>query len=465
MAHLIINPETPGAWAVQLKEGENSIGRAEDNDVRIEEGGVSGHHCKVILERGAVTIFDLNSTNGTHLNGARVAQGLWAPGQIIHLGEMPVRLDGLVRLDAPLAAPVATLLVASADPPVAAAAPAPTTASKGPIRLQLPNSAKGAALPPVATAPDAPLPPPLSLDPVAAPAGTACRSHPKSHARWYCPKCRKFFCEVCVATRARPSGSTHMCRSCGSECHPVQVEASDSTGERGFFARLPGSFLYPLRGAGILVLIVATIVFAALGMVAGIFSIAITMMAIGYLFLFLQNIIHCTAAGDDEMPSMPDFDGLFGAFFTLAGTMLFCFCLPVGLLIAKLCAVDIPTSALVGSSFLCSLYFPMAFLAVAMNDSVMAVNPMVVVPAILKVPGQYLITVILLCGVFGVRLLGDSLSSVAGDITFETRDMSVMFLSFAFRALWAFLSIYLLTVGMRILGILYVTQKEKLGWF
>jgi hypothetical protein len=40
-----------------------------------------------------------------------------------------------------------------------------------------------------------------------------------------------------------------------------------------------------------------------------------------------------------------------------------------------------------------------------------------------------------------------------------------MFLSFGIRIIWSFVSVYLLTVNMRILGLLYLTQKEKLGWY
>jgi hypothetical protein len=213
-----------------------------------------------------------------------------------------------------------------------------------------------------------------------------------------------------------------------------------------------------------LILIAATLVFAALSAMGGIFSILLTMAATGYLFLFLQNIIHSTAAGDETMPSMPDFDGLFGAFFTLLGTVIISFILPVGLGIAKLFDVEIPTNLLIGSVFISLLYFPMAFLAVAMLDSVAAANPLVVIPSILRVPAQYLVTVILLCGVYGVRLLGDLASSAAGDLTYTTTDMSVLFATLAGRALWSFLSIYLLTVSMRILGLLYVTQRDKLNW-
>jgi hypothetical protein len=42
--------------------------------------------------------------------------------------------------------------------------------------------------------------------------------------------------------------------------------------------------------------------------------------------------------------------------------------------------------------------------------------------------------------------------------------MSVMFIAIGFRMIWSFISVYLLTVNMRILGLLYATQKEKLGW-
>jgi len=226
-----------------------------------------------------------------------------------------------------------------------------------------------------------------------------------------------------------------------------------------------GAFLYPLKGMGVLILIFITIVFVGSSMMRGMFSFIFQAMATGYLFLFMQNIIHCSAAGDEDMPSLPDFSGLFSAFFTLIGTIVFCFFLPIGLLIAKACDVDIPIPAIIATAFLSLLYFPMAFLSVAMNDSVMAVNPLIVVPAILKVPLEYTVTTILLCAVFGLRILGDTFAAVAGDGALSTYDMSTLFMSVGIKLVWSVTSIYLLTVSIRFLGILYVTQKEKLGWF
>jgi hypothetical protein len=464
MATITINPDGTNAQVLTLKQGENSVGRADDNDICVSEGGISSHHCKIVLNGETVTLLDLNSTNGTTLNGARITESVWNPGDIVLFGNLPVRLGDAIPMAVPLAQPVAEAA------PIAAPVPAPArTSSPGTIRLRISKSPSQEEQAPAPVAEDSVvaegLPPQMAAQIMTAPPGTRCKSHPKTLAHWHCPKCRKFFCDLCVATRASHAGPVHTCRTCGGHCVQVHVERAASAEDRGFFARLPGAFIYPFRGAGALVLICATILFALLGAVSGIFSILLTMGAVGYLFLFMQNIIQATANHEEQMPGMPDFDGLFGAFFTMAGTIAFCFSLPIGLLIARLCDVPIPPSFLIGSMFLSWLYFPMAFLAVAMNDSVMAANPMVVIPAILKVPGQYIVTALLLCGVFGFRLLGDVLASAAGDVTYSTRDMSVMFLAFGFRSLWAFISLYLLTVGMRILGILYVTQKDELGWF
>ena len=127
--------------------------------------------------------------------------------------------------------------------------------------------------------------------------------------------------------------------------------------------------------------------------------------------------------------------------------------------------VDIPVSAIVVSVVLGCLYFPMAFLAVAMKDSVMAANPMLVIPTILRMPLEYLVASIVLMGVFGVRVAGGMASNMAGSVSLSTRDMSVLFMSLGGQAVWAFISVYLLTVSMRILGLLYLAKKDRFGWF
>jgi len=75
------------------------------------------------------------------------------------------------------------------------------------------------------------------------------------------------------------------------------------------------------------------------------------------------------------------------------------------------------------------------------------------------------VTVIMFAAIFGVQQIGNLVSSAAGSVAFTTTDMSVMFMAFGIRMIWSFISVYLLTVNMRIMGLLYATQKEKLGWY
>ncbi len=257
------------------------------------------------------------------------------------------------------------------------------------------------------------------------------------------------------------------CRHCGAECVPVQVVLQRAAGPQGFFARLPGAFIYPFRGSGLLVLIISAVALGLMDAIGfGIFTVLPYIMFLGYLFSYMQNIINATANEEEQMPDLPGFDDVFGGAFRLIVTVLACFGLPVAFFVLmKFFEVEIPTSALIATMILGCLYFPMAFLAVAMKDSALACNPLVVFPAILKVPVGYLCTVMIVVGVFGLRLLGDFTMGLVQSEGYHTRQMSVLFISFGVRAIWGLARVYLLVVSMRVLGLLYASNKEKFGWF
>jgi pSer/pThr/pTyr-binding forkhead associated (FHA) protein len=72
-----------------------SVGSAPDNDVVIEHPTVSRHHA-VVIRRGILrrlTLSDLNSTNGTTVNGRRIARPVaLRPNDIVLFGAVSVRL-------------------------------------------------------------------------------------------------------------------------------------------------------------------------------------------------------------------------------------------------------------------------------------------------------------------------------------------------------------------------------------
>jgi len=448
MPRLVVNPGSPAAWEIQLKPGDNFIGRGFSNDFKLTDPSVSGSHCQISVSDGTAVIRDLGSTNGTFVNRAPVQEAALKAGQTVHLGgvEMVFYADGPAGATTTDTAPPVRMVGA----PVRATA-APVAARAARTTTSLP--------PPVAVPPPAP---PL---PAAAPHGGQCKYHPKTVGRFSCAQCQACYCELCVNTRTVGGVPTKFCRHCGTEVVPVQVSVSRPV-TQGFFKRLPGIFVYPFRGSGLLVLIVSTLVFTALDFLGGGFYLIFRILAIGYLFAYMQNIIHATANQEEEMPDLPGMDGVFGACFRLVGAVVMSFGLAIGVMIYAFMQEETAAMiAVIPALLFGCFYFPMALLAVAMKDSVAAANPLVVVPAILKVPGAYLVTVILMAGVVGARFAGAIVMTVMTGGAVMTHDMSVLLMGFAFRALWSFVVVYLLTINMRLLGILYVTKRDRLGWF
>ena len=63
-----------GVREFSLKPGENIVGR-EDVDVLLADNTVSRRHAKIIVENAQVFLEDMGSTNGTKIDGVRIAAG------------------------------------------------------------------------------------------------------------------------------------------------------------------------------------------------------------------------------------------------------------------------------------------------------------------------------------------------------------------------------------------------------
>jgi FHA domain len=80
----------------ELNKGEITIGRDISNDFVINEAEVSRKHAKLTLEADRYKIEDLNSTNGTYIDGQRlIGPHLLAIGEVIMFGDnVGVIFDG-----------------------------------------------------------------------------------------------------------------------------------------------------------------------------------------------------------------------------------------------------------------------------------------------------------------------------------------------------------------------------------
>jgi predicted component of type VI protein secretion system len=94
MARLVILSEGLTGKAHELAVDKTTIGRVDDNTFPIPEGSVSSHHCEILLRGGQVIVHDLNSTNGTFINGHQITgEAPLKGGQILRLGQVEMRLE------------------------------------------------------------------------------------------------------------------------------------------------------------------------------------------------------------------------------------------------------------------------------------------------------------------------------------------------------------------------------------
>lgn len=73
-----------------------TIGRRNTNDLIISDKAVSGNHCELTFADGKVYIEDMNSTNGTFIDGERISRKELKSGDVIILGKMSFKVNILI---------------------------------------------------------------------------------------------------------------------------------------------------------------------------------------------------------------------------------------------------------------------------------------------------------------------------------------------------------------------------------
>jgi hypothetical protein len=393
MAKLVVKAPGVPVAELDLPPGIHQVGRSPDASIQINHPSVSGAHCQIAVEADGTRIKDLGSTNGTWIDGQRIEEKALLPGQCARLGEVEVVLD-------------------------------PQAAPPGGVRL--------ASTPLAGVAANPPGPPPMRL--------------PKAGA--------------------------------GVAAGPA----------RSFYQRVPGAFAYPLKRNGLILLAVGSVVFLVFNLLPAFERIAaalaisgglgrgfwtflrmmflnpfvglwmiFTSMVTGYVFLYMQNIISASANGEEEMPSFPAFESWWydamEPFLKLAAILACC------LAPAVLCRMYLGSG--VWALTLCLgivgfCYFGMALLAVTICGSWAGMSPQVVVPSILRVPGEYAVYCVLF-----IVLMGATFHSAQW-----IRELPIPLLSYPIyqHLLGQFFFLYISAAEMRVLGLLYRAGRERLGW-
>ena len=90
----IIYDKSREEFQVPWKGKNLTIGRRADADIQVNEPTMSGLHAKIFSASDGLRIRDLDSLNGTQINGVRVVESLLYPGDQIKIGRAMIVVSG-----------------------------------------------------------------------------------------------------------------------------------------------------------------------------------------------------------------------------------------------------------------------------------------------------------------------------------------------------------------------------------
>ena len=87
MATLILKYESKVIKEYPIQKSAIVVGRAPGNEIVVDNLAVSGSHARIYVEDGKFVLEDLNSLNGTFLNGQRIRKSVLKQGDQIAIGK------------------------------------------------------------------------------------------------------------------------------------------------------------------------------------------------------------------------------------------------------------------------------------------------------------------------------------------------------------------------------------------
>lgn len=161
---------------------EINIGRVQGNDLMLPKGNVSKHHARLLFRDGRFIVTDLKSTNGTYVNGRKIAQAtIVREGDKIYIGDFVLRIESqagagaadqanppfenqeeLDTANRPNGPPPAR---GATPPPRSVPPPVPPAAAQGAAAALAPSSPPPAVAPSLPPAPTPAAPPAISVAP------------------------------------------------------------------------------------------------------------------------------------------------------------------------------------------------------------------------------------------------------------------------------------------------------------
>ncbi len=140
MARLILSLDGQVLAEYNMNKERYTIGRLSDNDIRIDNPAVSGHHSLIINILNDSFLEDLNSTNGTYVNGKLIKKHALQHGDVVTVGHHQLRFvdtqssdDEPDEFEKTMVITPGSAVAAAAAKKASAIAPPPAPAPKTPL--------------------------------------------------------------------------------------------------------------------------------------------------------------------------------------------------------------------------------------------------------------------------------------------------------------------------------------------
>src|SRR5881275_2297917 len=95
MPFSVILTEKGGATQrLDFESEEITIGRVDENDICLPKGNISKKHTKIVVKDGKIIVLDLKSTNGTYVNGKKLAgPQVISPVDKVYIGDFILNVE------------------------------------------------------------------------------------------------------------------------------------------------------------------------------------------------------------------------------------------------------------------------------------------------------------------------------------------------------------------------------------
>jgi pilus assembly protein CpaF len=91
---ITLSEKTGGTEQLEFEKNKITIGRLDANDIVLAKGNVSKYHTQIVLKDGKFVVVDMKSTNGTFVNGKKIAQAqVVRPQDKIGIGDYLLQVD------------------------------------------------------------------------------------------------------------------------------------------------------------------------------------------------------------------------------------------------------------------------------------------------------------------------------------------------------------------------------------